>query len=104
MNWSSNLIFTAFGACENQVRNFFCRQNFPFIELDFSKLIFQNSSTDQQGVSKSNKYAKNAMEIVHKPKNVGSNNLEIFFSLYDAIFNSTVHFKIVSLFSLGFVM
>ena len=55
-------------------------------------------------LSKSDKYAKNAMEIVHEPKYVGSNNLEIFFSLYDAIFNSTVHFKIVTLFSLGFVM
>ena len=45
------------------------------------------------------------MEIVHEPKYVGSNNLEICLNiLYDAIFNSTVHFKIVTLFSLGFVM
>ena len=28
-------------------------------------------------LSKSDKYAKNAMEIVHEPKYVGSNNLEI---------------------------
>ena len=27
----------------------------------------------------SNKYAKNAMEIVHESKYVGSNNLEIYF-------------------------
>ena len=45
------------------------------------------------------------MEIVHEPKYVGSNNLEICLnSLCDAIFNSTVHFKIVTLFSLGFIM
>ena len=30
-------------------------------------------------LSKSDKYAKNAMEIVHEPKYVGSNNLEIYF-------------------------
>ena len=39
------------------------------------------------------------MEIVHEPKYVGSDNLEICLnSLCDAIFNSTVHFKIVTLF------
>ena len=29
----------------------FCRLKIQFVELDFSKLIFQNSSTDQQGVN-----------------------------------------------------
>ena len=30
----------------------FCRLKYQFVELDFSNLIFRNSSTDQQGVKK----------------------------------------------------
>ena len=44
-----NLIFTACVASKNQVRN---RLKIKFIKLDFSNLIFQKSSTDQQGVKK----------------------------------------------------
>jgi hypothetical protein len=43
------LIFAGYTGNKNQVLN---RQKIQFIELDFSKLIFQKSSTDQQGVSK----------------------------------------------------
>jgi hypothetical protein len=40
------LIFAGYTGSKNQVRN---RQKIQFVELDFSKLIFQKSSTDQQG-------------------------------------------------------
>ena len=40
--WISKLIFAGY-----QIRN---RLKIQFVELDFSKLIFQKSSTDQQGV------------------------------------------------------
>ena len=41
------LIFAGYTGSKNQVRN---RLKIQFVELDFSKLIFQKSSTDQQGV------------------------------------------------------
>ena len=44
----SKLIFAGYTGSKNQVRN---RQKIQFVELDFSKLIFQKSSTDQQGDS-----------------------------------------------------
>ena len=44
----SKLIFAGYTGSKNPVRN---RQKIQFVELDFSKLIFQKSSTDQQGVS-----------------------------------------------------
>ena len=42
------------GGCFDSNLGFLCKLNFwhkcrQFIELDFSKLIFQKSSTDQQG-------------------------------------------------------
>ena len=40
------LIFTGYTGSKNQVGN---RLKIQFVELDFSKLIFQKSSTDQQG-------------------------------------------------------
>ena len=43
---STNWIFAGFTGSKNTVRN---RLKIQFIELDFSKLIFQKSSTDQQG-------------------------------------------------------
>ena len=46
--WSiSNLIFTAFVACKNPVRN---GLKIHIIELDFSNSIFQKSSAEGQGV------------------------------------------------------
>ena len=55
LNWSfslqksiSRLIFAGYTGSKNQVRN---RLQIQFVELDFSKLIFQKSSTDQLGVS-----------------------------------------------------
>ena len=42
----SKLIFVGYTGSKNQVRN---RLKIQFVELDFSKLIFQKSSTDQQG-------------------------------------------------------
>jgi len=44
----SKLIFENYTGSKNQVRN---RLKIQFVELDFSKLIFQKSITDQQGVS-----------------------------------------------------
>ena len=44
----SKLIFAGYTGSKNQVRN---RLKIKFVELDFSKLIFQKSSTDQQGDS-----------------------------------------------------
>ena len=41
------MIFAGYTGSKNPVRN---RLKIQFVELDFSKLIFQNSSTDQQGV------------------------------------------------------
>jgi hypothetical protein len=43
----SKLIFAGYTGSKNPVRN---RLKIQFVELDFSKLIFQKSSTDQQGV------------------------------------------------------
>jgi hypothetical protein len=43
----SKLIFASYTGSKNQVQN---RQKIQFVELDFSKLIFQKSSTVQQGV------------------------------------------------------
>ena len=43
----SKLIFAGYTGSKNQVQN---RLKIHFIELDFSKLICQKSSTDQQGV------------------------------------------------------
>ena len=45
----SKLIFAGYTGSKNPVRN---RLKIQFVELDFSKLIFQKSSTEQQGVSK----------------------------------------------------
>ena len=42
---STNWVFAGYTGSKNQVRN---RLNIQFIELDFSKLIFPKSSTDQQ--------------------------------------------------------
>jgi hypothetical protein len=42
----SKLIFPGYTGSKNPVRN---RLKIKFVELDFSKLIFQKSSTDQQG-------------------------------------------------------
>jgi hypothetical protein len=54
MNWIfslqksiSKLIFAGYTGSKNQVQNI---SRIKFVELDFSKLIFQKSSTDQQGV------------------------------------------------------
>ena len=44
----SKLIFAGYTGSKNQVRN---RLRIQFVELDFSKLIFQKSSADQQGVT-----------------------------------------------------
>ena len=44
----SKLIFAGYTGSKNPVRN---RLKIQFVELDFSKLIFQKSSTDQQGAS-----------------------------------------------------
>ena len=53
MNWIFNLqksilklIFVGYTGSKNQVRN---RLKIQFVELDVSRLIFQKSSTDQQG-------------------------------------------------------
>ena len=46
----SKLILAGCTGSKNQVRN---RLKIQFVELDFYKLIFQLSSTDQQGVSSS---------------------------------------------------
>ena len=43
----SKLIFASYTVSKNPVRK---RLNIQFVKLDFSKLIFQKSSTDQQGV------------------------------------------------------
>ena len=40
------MIFAGYTGSKNPLRN---RLKFQFAELDFSKLIFQKSSTDQQG-------------------------------------------------------
>jgi hypothetical protein len=49
-NWifslQKKLIFAGYTGSKNQVRN---RLKIQFVELDFFKLIFQKSSTDQQG-------------------------------------------------------
>ena len=42
LNW----IFAGYTGSKNQVRN---RQKIKFVQLDFSNLIFQKVSTDQQG-------------------------------------------------------
>ena len=55
---STNWIFSACVACKNLIRNWFLQAKNPvrnrlkiqFIELNFSKLIFQKSSADQQRV------------------------------------------------------
>ena len=64
MNWIFNLrksiskwIFAGYTGSKNPVRN---RLNNQFIKLDFSKLIFQKSGTDQQGV-----YRLKNVEFVH---------------------------------------
>ena len=36
-------------ACKKKFEIDFCRLKIQFVEHDFSNLIFQNSSTDQQG-------------------------------------------------------
>jgi hypothetical protein len=41
-------IFAGYTGSKDQVQN---RLKIQFVKLDFSKLIFQKSSTDQQGVS-----------------------------------------------------
>ena len=41
------MIFAGYTGSENSVQN---RLKIQFVELDFSKLIFQKSSRDQQGV------------------------------------------------------
>jgi hypothetical protein len=43
-NSISNLIFAGYTGSKNPVRN---RQKIQFVKLDFSKLIFQKSNTDQ---------------------------------------------------------
>ena len=43
----SKLIFAGYTGSKNPVRN---RLKIQFVELDFSKLIFQKSNTDQQGI------------------------------------------------------
>ena len=55
MNWIfslqesiSKLIFAGYTGSKNPVRN---RLKIQFVKLDFSKLIFQKSSTDQQGMN-----------------------------------------------------
>ena len=45
-NSISKIIFEGYTGSKNQVWN---RLKIKFVELDFSKLIFQKSSTDQQG-------------------------------------------------------
>ena len=44
-----NLIITACVACKINFEIDFCTLKIQFVKLDFSNLIFQNSSTDQQG-------------------------------------------------------
>ena len=58
MNWIfslqksiSKLIFAGYTGSKNPVRN---RLKIQFVKLDFSKLIFQKSSTDQQGATVAN--------------------------------------------------
>ena len=43
----SKLIYAGYTGSKNPVRN---RLKIQFVKLDFSRLIFQKSSTDQQGV------------------------------------------------------
>ena len=59
-SWKNQVQRTGFLACKNQFRNWFLQATQAvkiqfeidqFDELDFSKLIFQKSSTDQQGAS-----------------------------------------------------
>ena len=47
-SWKNQFRWTGFLGSKNQVRN---RLKIQFVELNFSKLIFPKSSTDQQGVS-----------------------------------------------------
>ena len=53
-SWKIQVQWTGFLACKNQFRNWFLQATqavkIQFVELDFFKLIFQKSSTDQQGV------------------------------------------------------
>jgi hypothetical protein len=56
------LIFAGYTGSKNQVQ---IKLNIQFVELDFSKLIFQKSSTDQQGVSVMAKKGSNRSK---KPK------------------------------------
>ena len=44
----SKLIFAGYTGSKNQIQT---TLKIQFVELDFSKLIFQKSSTDQQGVT-----------------------------------------------------
>ena len=55
-------IFTACVACKSQVQN---RLKIQFVKLDFSNLIFQKSSADQQGV-KFIKYISNYKLQIYK--------------------------------------
>ena len=52
----SKLIFVGYTGSKNLVRN---RLKIQFFDLDFSKLIFQKSSTDQQEVSLVQNIAEN---------------------------------------------
>ena len=58
----SKLIFAGYTGSKNQVRN---RLKIQFVELDFSKLIFQKSSTDQQGYWLMGKNFVTVMGLAH---------------------------------------
>ena len=60
----SKLIFSGYTGSKNPVRN---RLKIQLVQLDFSKLIFQKSSTDQQGArSLANIYTPKAKQITYK--------------------------------------
>ena len=49
------MIFAGYTGSENPVRN---RLKIQFVEFDFSKLIFQKSRADQQGVRKKEQFGR----------------------------------------------
>ena len=84
-NSISKLIFAGYTGSKNPVQN---RLKQQFVELDFSKLIFQKSSRDQQGAS------LNRFSFI-KPRSLEDPKLKAIVSKFDAALrlesNSPLH-------------
>ena len=80
------MIFAGYTGSKNPVRN---RLKIKFVELDFSKLIFQKSSTDQIGLQKFKALVKESA-LVHDISTLNQDPIQAF--IFKAVNQLLVHY------------